>query len=100
MNASTRSRDAFATRSRRTLPAPFLLTRWVRAVFAAFTTTRVAETANMVRDGASRSATARAGRRAAEARARGGGGGGLVVTRELVNSWARRAWPRCGVIWG
>ena len=35
MNASTRSRDAFATRSRRTLPAPFLLTRWVRAVFAA-----------------------------------------------------------------
>lgn len=63
MNASRRD----ATRSRRTLPAPFLLTRWVRAVFAAFTTTRVAETANMMRDGASRSAGPRA---------RGGGGRG------------------------
>lgn len=96
MNASRRD----ATRSRRTLPAPFLLTRWVRAVFAAFTTTRVAETANMMRDGASRSAAARArGEAEVGGEGAGRGGGGRVVTR---HSWARHASrvPRCGVIWG
>ncbi len=79
-------RDAFKTRSRRTLPAPFLLTRWVRAVFAAFTTTRVAETANMMRDGASRSADRARGEADVGGEGAGRGGGGRVVTR---HSWAR-----------
>ena len=70
----------FATRSRRTLPAPFLLTRWVRAVFAAFTTTRVAETANWGRVGASGSPAARGGGGAGGAG--GGGGGGWWTGRD------------------